>query len=145
MIIVEVYVDDIIFGSDDNKISQNIAKDMKQEFEMSMLNELNLFLGLQISQLNKGTFISQSKYIKQMHKKIQMEDCKLVSTPMVTCCKLSKDDASNEVDQKLYRSMIGSLLYVTTSRPNVMQVVEVVSIFQFAPKETHVQAIKRIF
>ena len=103
MIIIEVYVDDIIFGSDDDRLSQQFAKDMKSEFEMSLLGELNFFLGLQISQLNDGIFISQSKYIKEMLKKFGMEDCKSVSTSMITGSKLSKDDESKEVDQKLYR------------------------------------------
>ena len=130
MIIIEVYIDDIIFGSDDDRLSQQFSKDMHSEFEMSLLGEMNFFLGLQISQLNDGIFISQSKYIKEMLKKFGMEDCKPVSTPMITGCKLSKDDESKEVDQKLYRSMIGSLLYVTTSRLDVMQVVGLVARFQ---------------
>ena len=145
MIIIEVYVDDIIFKSDDDRLSQQFAKDMQSEFEMSLLGELNLFLSLQISQLNDGIFISQSKYIKEMLKKFEMEDCKLVSTPMITSCKLSKDDESKEVDQRLYRSIIGSLLCVTTSRPDVMQAVILVARFEANPKETHVLAIKRIF
>ena len=94
MIIIEVYVDDIIFGSDDDRLSQQFAKDMQSEFEMSLLGDLNFFLGLQISQLNDGIFISQSKYIKEMLKKFGIEDCKLVSTPMIIGCKLSKYDES---------------------------------------------------
>ena len=144
MIIIEVYVDDIIFRSDDDKLSQQFAKYMQSEFEMSLLGELNFFLGLQISQLNDGIFISQSKYIKEMLKKFGMEDYKPVRMPMITSCKLSKDDDSKEVDQKLYRSMIGSLLYVTTSRPDFMQAVGLVARFQANPKEAHVLAIKRI-
>ena len=134
MIIIEVYVDDIIFGSDDKKLSQQFAKDMQSEFEMSLLGELKLFVGLQISELNDGTFISQSKCIKEMLKKFGMEDCKLVSTPMIIGYKLRKDDESKEVDQKPYRSMIGSLLYVTASRPDVMQAVGLVAMFQENPK-----------
>ena len=80
-----------------------------------------------------------------MLKKFGMEDCKTVSTPMIIGCKLSKDDESKEVDQKLYRPMIGSLLYVTTLRPDVMQAVGLVARFQANPKEAHVLAIKRIF
>ena len=80
-----------------------------------------------------------------MLKKFQMEDCKPVSTPMITGCKLSKDDESTEVDQRLYRSMIGILLYVTSSRPDVMQFVGQVARFQDAPKETHIIAVKSIF
>jgi hypothetical protein len=77
-----------------------------------------------------------------MLKKFEMEDCKPVSTPMVTGCKLNKEDESKETDQSLYRSMIGNLLYVTTSRPDIMQEVGLVGIFQDAPKETHVQVVK---
>ena len=87
---------------------------------MSMLVELAFFLGLQISQSNKGIFISQTKYIKEMLKKFKMEDCKPVSTPMVTSCKLNKDDESLEVDHNMFKSMIGSLLYVIATRPHVM-------------------------
>jgi hypothetical protein len=121
--IIEVYVDDIIFRSNDDRLSHKFSRDIQSEFEMSLLGELTFFLGLQISHLDEGIFISQTKYIKEMLKKFRMEYCKPVSTPMVTSCKLSKDDESKEVDQRLYRLMISSLLYVTTSRPDVMQVV----------------------
>ena len=144
MIIIEVYVDDIIFESDDDRMSQNFSKDMQSEFEMSLLRELTFFLGLQISQLDDRIFISQTKYIKEMLKKFGMEDCKPISTPMITGCKLRKDDESKEVDQRLYRSMIGSLLYVIASRSDVLQVVGQVEMFQATPKETHVLAVKRI-
>jgi transposase InsO family protein len=123
ILLIEVYVDDIIFGSDDDRLSQKFAKDMQNEFEMSLLGELSFFLGLQIRQSNQGIFISQTKYIREMLKRFGMEDCKPVITPMQTSCKLSKDDDSKSTDQRQYRSMIGSLLYVTTSRPDVMQAV----------------------
>jgi hypothetical protein len=74
-----------------------------------------------------------------------MEDSKPVGTPMVTGCKLSKDDNSPDVDQSSYRSMIGSLLYITASRPDIMHVVGMVGIYQVAPKQSHLQAVKRIF
>jgi hypothetical protein len=138
MIIIEVYVDDIIFGSDDDRLSQKFFKDMNNEFEMSLLGELNLYLGHHIFQLDEGIFISQTKYIKEMLNMFKMEDYKPVSTPMVISCNLIKDDESKEEDQRIYRSMIGSLLYATTSRPYVMQVVREVAIFQATPKETHV-------
>ena len=80
-----------------------------------------------------------------MLKTFQWEDCKPISTPMTVGCKLSKDDESKNVDTKFYKSMIGSFLYVTTSRPDVKQVVGMVARFQAAPKEIHVQAVKRIF
>jgi hypothetical protein len=134
ILLIEVYVDDIIFGSDDDRLSQKFAKDMQNEFEMSLLGELSFFLGLQIRQSNQGIFISQTKYIREMLKRFGMEDCKLVITPMQTSCKLSKDDDSKSTDQRQYRSMIGNLLYVTTSRPDVMQAVGQVARFQASTK-----------
>jgi hypothetical protein len=94
---------------------------MHNEFEMSLLGELSFFLGLQIRQRNQGIFISQTKYIREILKRFVMKDCKLVITPMQTSCKLRKDDDSKSTYQRKCRSMIGSLLYVTTSRPDVMK------------------------
>jgi hypothetical protein len=145
ILLIEVYIDDIIFGSTDDRLSQKFAKDMQNEFEMSLLGELSFFLGLQIHQRNQGIFISQTKYIREMLKRFGMEDCKPITTPMQTSCKLRKDDDSKSTDQRQYRSMIGSLLYVTTSRPDVMQEVGQVARFQATPKESHVLAVKRIF
>ena len=88
---------------------------MQSEFEMSLLGELTYFLGLQISQQEKGIFICQAKYIKEMLKKFKMQYFQPVLTPTVTGCKLSIDDASKDLDQRLYISMIGSLLYVMAS------------------------------
>ena len=118
---------------------------MQSEFEMSLLGELSFFLGLQICQSNQGIFISQTKYIIEILKRFGMEDCKLVITPMQTSCKLSQDDDSNYTNQRQYSSMIGSLLYVTTSRPYVMKAVGQMARFQAAPKESHVLAVKKIF
>jgi hypothetical protein len=103
---------------------------------MSLLGELSFFLELQIRQSNQGIFISQTKYIREMLKSFGMEDCKPVITPMQTSCKLSKDDDSKSTYQRQYRSMIGSLLYVTASRPDVMQAVGQVAGFEAAPKES---------
>ena len=96
---------------------------MQNEFEISMLGELNLLLGILISQSDKGIFISQTKYKNEMLNKFQMEDCKPVGTPMVTGCNLSNIDDSKSVEQKIYISMIGSILYVTITRPDVMNAV----------------------
>lgn len=143
--LIKVYADDIIFGNDDGKLSKNFANGMQNEFKISLFGELTYFLGLQISLEDGGIFISQSKYIKDMLRRFRMENHKLISTPMVTSCKQSKDDESKDIDQRLYRSMIGSLLYVTTSRPDVMQAVGQVAQFQVVPKESHVLVVKRIF
>jgi hypothetical protein len=112
---------------------------------MALLGGLSVFLGLHICQRNQVIFISQAKYIKEMIKRFRMEDCKLVTNPMQTSCKLRKDDDSKSIDQRQYRSMIGSLLYVTTSKPYVMQAIGQVAQFQASPKESHVLAVKRIF
>jgi hypothetical protein len=111
---------------------------------MSMLGELNYFLGLQIKQMKSGTFVSQGKYIKDMLKKFNLEDAKQMSTPMGTNGLLDSDASGNLVDQKLYRSMIGSLLYVTASRPDVMFSVCLCARFQSSPRESHLTATKRI-
>jgi hypothetical protein len=97
---------------------------MKIEFDMSMIGDLSYFLGLQVNQTSARIFISQEKYLKEMLKKFQMEDSSLVSTPMVVGCKLSKVYISLDVDQRTYRSMIGSLFYITTSQPDIMQLLE---------------------
>jgi hypothetical protein len=107
---------------------------MQKEFEMSMFGEFPFFLGLQFSQFYKGIFISQTKYIKEMLKKFRMKDYVPFNTPMVTCCKLSKDDESPKENQTLYWSMIGNLLYLIASRMDIMQEVVLVTPFQFAPK-----------
>jgi hypothetical protein len=102
-------------------MSQNFSKYMQHEFELSLLGELNLFLGLQICHSSKFIFISHAKYIGEMLKKFGMTDCKPVGIPMQTSCKLSKADDSKDAYKRQYKSMIGSLLYVTTSRLDVMQ------------------------
>jgi hypothetical protein len=100
---------------------------------------------LKITQRPEGMFISQEKYLREMLKRFQMDDSKTVGTPMVTKCKLSKDDDSPDVDKSSYRSMIGSLLYITASRPDIMHAVGMVGRYQATPKLSHLQAIKRIF
>ena len=140
-----VYVDDIIFGCSNNLSVQWFANSMKSEFEMSMIGEVSYFLGLQIIQKPEGLFLSQEKYLKEMVRKFQMEDSSPVSTHMVSGCKLSKDDSSPEVDQKMYISMIGSPLYIIAFRPDIMHVVGMVGRFHAAPKQSHLLAVKRIF
>jgi Asp-tRNA(Asn)/Glu-tRNA(Gln) amidotransferase C subunit len=133
-------------GSRDiNLYVKTFAKDIQNEFEMSLLGKISFFLHLHICQRNKGIFISQTKYIIEMIKSFRMEDFKLVTTPMQTGCKLRKDDDSKSTDQRKYSSIIGRLLYVTTSRPDVMELVGQVAQFQPTPKESLVLVVKRIF
>ncbi|GJZ02563.1 retrovirus-related pol polyprotein from transposon TNT 1-94 [Tanacetum coccineum] len=118
LIIVQIYVDDIIFGSTCQDMCDEFAKIMHDEFEMSMMGELNFFLGLQIKQMEDGIFFNQSKYIKEMLKKFGLEDSKPMKTPMSSDTKLTKDEECESVDSTKYRGMIGSLLYLTESRPD---------------------------
>ncbi|GJX92513.1 retrovirus-related pol polyprotein from transposon TNT 1-94 [Tanacetum coccineum] len=108
LIIVQIYVDDIIFGSTCQEICDDFAKIMHDEFEMSMMGELNFFLGLQIKQLDDGIFFNQSKYIKEMLKKFGLEDSKPIKTPMSTETKLTRDEEGESVDNTKYRGMIDS-------------------------------------
>ena len=123
LLIIVVYVDDIIFGCNNDKLSHEFADAMASEFEMSMIGELSFFLGLQIYQTLEDIFISQSKYIREMLSIFGMADCALVGTLMPTSCKLIRDDQSPQVDITLFRSIIGILLYLKASRPDIIQAV----------------------
>ena len=144
VIIAQIYVDDIVFGSTSDFEVQGFVKQMQDEFEMSMVGELSYFLGLQVRQGDEGTFVSQSKYARNLVKKFGLENAKLTNTPMSTTLKLTKDENGVKVDPTLYRSMIGSLLYLTASRPDICYSVGVCARYQGNPMETHVAAVKRI-
>jgi len=144
LFVLQIYVDDIIFGSTNQEFHEEFGNMMGNEFEMSMIGDLSYFLGLQIKQLKNGTFVSQGKYIKDMLKKFGMDNAKSISTPMGTNGSLDSDTSGNMVDQKLYRSMIGSLIYVTASRPGVMFSVCMCARFQASTRESHLKATKRI-
>ncbi|XP_042983398.1 uncharacterized protein LOC122312814, partial [Carya illinoinensis] len=144
ILLIQIYVDDIIFGATNENMCQVFAKTMQEEFEMSMMGELTFFLGLQIKQAKSGTFINQSKYIKELLKKFGMENAKEIGTPMSPSTKLDKDESGKPVDSKIYRGMIGSLLYLTASRPDIMFSVCLCARFQSSPKESHLIAVKRI-
>ncbi|WVZ88060.1 hypothetical protein U9M48_034614 [Paspalum notatum var. saurae] len=137
LFVCQVYVDDIIFGSTNEEYCKEFGKMMAKEFEMSMIGELTFFLG-------EGTFIYQEKYTKDVLKRFKMDDCKPIETPMATNIKLDPDESGIKVDQTLYRSMIGSLLYLCASRPDIMFSVCLCARFQADPKESHLTSVKRI-
>ena len=145
LIIVQIYVDDIIFGSTNVSLCEEFSKCMHSEFEMSMMGELNYFLGLQIKQTKEGIFINQAKYVKDLLKKFDFEGMKPLSTPMSSSIKIDKDENGKAVDITKYRGMIGSLLYLTASRPDIMYSVCLCARYQSNPKESHLNAVKRIF
>ncbi|GJS38177.1 retrovirus-related pol polyprotein from transposon TNT 1-94 [Tanacetum coccineum] len=117
-----IYVDDIIFGSTNPKYSKRFEKLMHSRFEMSLMGEMKFFLGLQIHQSPKGIFINQAKYALEILKKHNMDNCHSIGTPLATKPKLDVDLSGEPVDQSDYRSKIGSLMYLTSSRPDLASV-----------------------
>ncbi|GKA03177.1 putative ribonuclease H-like domain-containing protein [Tanacetum coccineum] len=145
IMLVQVYVDDIIFGSTKKSWCDEFEALMKNRFQMSSMGELTFFLGLQVQQKEDGIFISQDKYVAEILKKFDFDSVKTASTPIETQKPLVKDEEAADVDVHLYRSMIGSLMYLTASRPDIMYVVCACSRFQVTPKTSHLHAVKRIF
>jgi hypothetical protein len=135
---------DIIFGSTNQKSCDEFSRVMMQKFEMSMMGELNYFLGFQVKQLKEGPFISQTKYSQDLLKRFVMKDAKPMKTPIGTNEHLDLNKRGKFVDQKAYQSMIGSLLYICASRPDIMLSVCMCARFQSDPKECHLVAVKRI-
>ncbi|GKB04644.1 retrovirus-related pol polyprotein from transposon TNT 1-94, partial [Tanacetum coccineum] len=118
ILLVQVYVNDIIFGSTNPDFSKCFANLMKNNFEMSMMGELKFFLGLQVHQSPHGIFISQSQYAIELLKKHGLDECVSMSTPMATE-RLDADLQGTPTDQTTYRRMIGGLMYLTASRPDI--------------------------
>ncbi|KAJ9548226.1 hypothetical protein OSB04_020769 [Centaurea solstitialis] len=145
MLLVQIYVDDIIFGSTKDDMCKEFEELMHMKFKMSSMGELTFFLGLQVKQKTDGIFINQSKYVASMLQKFGMNDAKPTSTPMETHKHLTADVEGEEVDVHHYRSMIGSLMYLTASRPDIMFAVCVCARYQVRPKESHLHVVKRIF
>ncbi|GJV05793.1 putative ribonuclease H-like domain-containing protein [Tanacetum coccineum] len=145
IMLVQVYVDDIIFGSTKKSWCDEFEALMKSRFQMSSMGELTFFLGLQVKQNKEGIFISQDKYVAEILKKFDLVSVKTAITPMETKVALTKDEEAVDVDVHLYRSMIGSLMYLTASRPDIMFAVCACSRFQVTPKTSHLNAVKRIF
>jgi hypothetical protein len=144
LFVCQIYVDNIIFGSTNESTCEEFSRIMTQKFEMSMMGELKYFLGFQVKQLQEGTFLSQTKYTQDILSKFGMKDGKPIKTPMGTNGHLDLDTEGKSVDQKVYRSMISSLLYLCASRPDIMLSVCMCARFQADPKEAHLAAVKRI-
>ncbi|WVZ80097.1 hypothetical protein U9M48_027602 [Paspalum notatum var. saurae] len=145
VLIVQIYVDDIIFGGSSHALVSSFAKQMSREFEMSLMGELQFFLGLQIKQGPEGTFVHQAKYTRDILKKFDLGDPKLMTTPMSTNTTLDADEDGEAVDQKKFQEMIGSLLYLTATRPDIQFAVCLCARYQASPRISHHQAVKRIF
>ncbi|GKA68245.1 putative ribonuclease H-like domain-containing protein [Tanacetum coccineum] len=147
-LLVQVYVDDIIFGSSNPKLCKEFEDLMHDKFKMSVMGELTFFLGLQVLQKNDGIFISQDKYVGDILKKFRYTDVRTTKTPMDKENPWGKDGPGKDVDLHLYRSMIRSLmyLYLTSHRPNIMfELFGIVARHQVTHKECHLHVVKRIF
>ncbi|GJW96857.1 putative ribonuclease H-like domain-containing protein [Tanacetum coccineum] len=145
ILLVQVYVNDIIFGLTKKELCNAFKKLMQEKFQMSSMGELTFFLGLQVQQKKDGIFISQDKYVDEILKKFGFTEVKTASTPIETQKPLLKDENGEEVDVHMYRSMIGSLMYLTSSRPDIMFAMCACARYQVNPKVSHLHAVKRIF
>ncbi len=136
---IEIYVDDNIFGCSTYSLVVEFAETICREFEMSMMGELSYFLGLQIKQTPQDTFAHQTKYTKNILRRFKMENCKPISTSIGSTAMLDPDEDGETVDQKEYRSMTGSLLYLTTCRPDIQFAMCLCVRFQASPRASHRQ------
>ncbi|KAL0554086.1 hypothetical protein IC582_007997 [Cucumis melo] len=143
-VIVQIYVEDIIFGGTSSAYVKQFVNQMKGEFEMSMVGELTFFIEFQIKQDETGIFFSQEKYAKNLISKFRMDKAKPKRTPAATHLKLTKDATGEQVDSSLYRSIIGSLLNLTASRPDIAFAVGMCARYQADPRTSHLQSAKRI-
>jgi hypothetical protein len=144
LFVCQIYVDDIIFGSTNKSFCDEFSKIMTDRFKMFMMGVLTFFLGFQIKLVKDETFISQMKYTRDILKKFGMDKAKPIKSPMGTNSHLDLDMGDTSVDQKVYRFMIGSLLYLCASKPDIMLSVCMCARFQAAPKDYHLRAVKII-
>jgi hypothetical protein len=142
ILIVCLYVDDMIYTGNLELTSFKHA--MQSEFEMTDLGIMKYFLGIEVDQSTKGIFVCQKKYATDIIKRFRMEECNPAETPIPLGTKLSKKDEGPTVDPTLYKSLVGSLLYLTTTRPDIMYAASLVSRFMESPKDSHWKMVKRI-
>eukprot|EP01018_Ginkgo_biloba_P037381 Gb_30022 [translate_table: standard] len=141
---VVLYVDDLLITRNDVSMISDLKKDLQMNFETIDLGLLHSFLGIEVRQTPKRVFISQAKYIWEVLRRFRMEDCKSACTPMETGTKLSVQDEGVKIVGTLYRRLVGSLIYLTTTRPDIAFAVGIVSRFMAEPKQSHWLAAKRI-
>ena len=139
-VVTQIYVDDIVFSATNDSLAQLL----QNMFEMSMVSELTYFLGLQMKQTDFGIYINQAKYARNLVKRFGLDKATHARTPMAANAKLTNDPSGESVNVTLYRSMIGCLLYLTISRPDIAFNVGVCSKFQSNPKISHLNAVKGI-
>jgi hypothetical protein len=144
LIILFLYVDDLILTDSDSKLLNYVKTNLKKKFEMTDLGFLHYFLGLQVLQINKGIFLSQCKYACDLLRRFHMDDCKSTPSPFQSEVKFFATCTSLEVDTTLYRQLVGSLLYLTHTHPNLSFAVGLIARYMQTPHESHWEAAKRI-
>ncbi|KAK9706501.1 hypothetical protein RND81_07G130100 [Saponaria officinalis] len=144
MLIVCLYVDDLIFTGNCEVMLKAFKKSMMDEFEMSDLGKMHYFLGIEVVQSTNGIFICQQKYVREILDKFQMRNCNPVNTPNEFGLKLNKDPGGTKVDSTLYKQIVGSLMYLTATRPDIMYSVSLISRYTEKPTHMHLSAAKRI-
>nr|GFA48822.1 retrotransposon protein, putative, unclassified [Tanacetum cinerariifolium] len=145
ILLVQIYVDDIIFASTDPTDRDMFSNETSLKFQMYMMGQMSFFLGLQVSQSPGGIFINQSKFALEILRKFGMDSCDSVETTMVDRLKLDEDPSGIPVDQTCFRSMVGSLMYLTASRPDLVFVVCMCARYQAKPTKKHLEALKKVF
>jgi Reverse transcriptase (RNA-dependent DNA polymerase) len=144
LLIITLYVDDLIFMGNNHRLIDEFKREMKLEFEMTYLGMIRYFLNIEIKQEKSEIFVSQWAYAQEILQKFEMSDCNPIAIPMELGAKLSKLEGGEAVDLNIYRIMIGSLRYLTCTRPDITFVVWVASWFMDDSKCPHLKAIKRI-
>jgi hypothetical protein len=129
-LLVQIYVDDIIFCGSSHSLVPSFQEIMENEFQMSMMGELTFFLGIQVKQTKQGIFIHQAQFMKDLMKKVSTTELKPMSTSMRMGMTLDPDENCEAVDQREYMSMIDSLLYLTTTWPDIQFTVCLCAHFQ---------------
>ena len=143
-LILCLYVDDLIYTSTNPRMAEVFKKNMMKEYEMTDLGTMRYFLGIQVQQSDEGIFISQGKYAENLLKKFNMLKSKPMDTPMAINLKLTSNDGAPKFDASIYKSVVGSLIYLTNTRPDIVHAVSVVSRFMSDPSNHHFAAVKRI-
>ncbi|CAA7062104.1 unnamed protein product [Microthlaspi erraticum] len=144
ILLVSVYVDDLIYTGDNVSMMEEFKKSMQREFDMTDLGKMRYFLGIEVLQTTRGIHISQGKYALEVLKRFNMEDCNAVYNPMVPGSKLDMDEEGERVDETFYKQIIGSLMYITTTRPDLQFSVSLLSRYMARPTQLHLQAVKRV-
>lgn len=144
VLFVSVYVDDLIYTRDEVSMMRDFKKSMEKKFDMTDLGKMRYFLGIEVLQTSHEIHISQAKYALEVLKRFGMENCNAVCNPMVLGSKLDMDDGGECVDETFYKQIIGSLMYITITRPDLQFAVSLLSRFMAKPTQLHLQAAKRV-